>query len=411
MRLRRQATVTASRHTLGAPRLFIAIALALPAMTAFGAQAQPAPGRAPRIAPTTGLAMVQTLHFLGGDRESVVTVDDASPAGVRFLWRFVEVHSTGDTLRKTYARFVSTADLAEATRLHDLYTDDGPVEHPSYTAYTLSTAVYRQLRAEGSAAFQIMAPEPVVGAATMLAVLGIGGARRVPVRWRGSLVRASADAEPFPLLVNGRRVTVPAMRLRGDFVARERKWEPNLWVLADSAFPLLLKISPSASNTENVLQTVRIDLPDESTVSGDKGKDSDGQEKGMAGDVESALASACRVELPGIYFGFNSASLDSASHRTIARLAAMLERHPEWSLTLEGHTDSIGGGGEANQLLSQRRAEAVLAGLTTRMGARARAIRAVGYGASRPREPNATIEGRARNRRVELVRDCETKSR
>ena len=402
--------MTTSRRTLESVCRAIAVALALPAVTVLVAQAQPAQGSVPRIAPTTGLAMVQTLHFLGGDRESVVTIDDASPAGVRFLWRFVEVHATGDTLRETYARFVSTADLAEATRLHDLYTKDGPVEHPSYTAYTLSTAVYRQLRAEGSAAFQVMSPEPVVGAGALLAGFGIGGARRVPVRWRGSLARASADVEPFPMLVNGRRVTVPAIRLRGRFVARERKWEPNVWVLADSAFPLLLKISPSASNSGNVLQTVRIDLPDESAVSGDKGKDRDGQEEGTAGDVESALASACRVELPGIYFGFNSAALDSASKRTIARLAAMLERHPEWSLTLEGHTDSIGGG-ESNQLLSQRRAEAVLAGLTTRMGARARAIGAVGYGASRPREPNATIEGRARNRRVELVRDCETKSR
>jgi outer membrane protein OmpA-like peptidoglycan-associated protein len=403
--------VSTPRRTLESVCRGIAVALALPAVIVPGAQAQPAPDSFQRIAPTTGLAMVQTLHFRGGDRESVVTIDDASPAGVRYLWRFVEVHATGDTLRETYARFVSTADLAEATRLHDLYTRDGPVEHPSYTAYTLSTAVYRQLRAEGSAAFQVMSPEPVVGAGTALAAFGIGGARRVPVRWRGSLTRASADIEPFPMLVNGRRVTVPAMRLRGQFVARERKWEPNVWVLADSAFPLILKISPSASNTENVLQTVRIDLPDESALSGDKGKDRNGQEAGRAGDVERALASACRVELPGIYFAFNSAVLDSASHRTIAHLAAMLERHPEWALTLEGHTDSIGGGGESNQLLSQRRAEAVLAGLTTRMGARARAIRAVGYGASRPREPNATIEGRARNRRVELVRDCESRSR
>ena len=86
------------------------------------------------------------------------------------------------------------------------------------------------------------------------------------------------------------------------------------------------------------------------------------------------------------------------------------QRFVSHSSRFEGHTDSIGTS-VSNQRLSQRRAEAVLARLTTHMGARAQATLAVGYGASRPREPNATIEGRARNRRVELVRDCGGKPR
>ena len=60
----------------------------------------------------------------------------------------------------------------------------------------------------------------------------------------------------------------------------------------------------------------------------------------------------------------------------------------------------------ANRALSRRRAEAVRARLAERHGVDTRAWGAVGYGATRPRESNATIEGRARNRRVELVRDC-----
>jgi OmpA-OmpF porin, OOP family len=86
-------------------------------------------------------------------------------------------------------------------------------------------------------------------------------------------------------------------------------------------------------------------------------------------------------------------------------VARVLTRHPGWVMTVEGHTDSVGTAA-ANQKLSERRAEAVRARLAERHGVDTRAWNAVGYGLSRPREPNATIEGRARNRRVELVRDC-----
>ena len=74
-------------------------------------------------------------------------------------------------------------------------------------------------------------------------------------------------------------------------------------------------------------------------------------------------------------------------------------------MTVEGHTDSVGTT-TANQRLSERRAEAVRDRLARRHGVDTRAWKAVGYGLSRPRESNETIEGRARNRRVELVRDC-----
>jgi OOP family OmpA-OmpF porin len=121
--------------------------------------------------------------------------------------------------------------------------------------------------------------------------------------------------------------------------------------------------------------------------------------------VESTLASACRVELPGIYFAFKSAALDPASDRTIASLARMLARHPDWKPTIEGHTDSIGSA-SANQVLSEQRAEAVRNRLVAGQRVDGARLHAAGYGGSRPRESNATIEGRARNRRVELIRDC-----
>ena len=117
------------------------------------------------------------------------------------------------------------------------------------------------------------------------------------------------------------------------------------------------------------------------------------------------MVKRCRLEIPGIYFAFGTAAIDPISDRALAELAKGLAGHPDWKVTVEGHTDSVGTDA-ANQTLSERRAEAVRARLAQRHGVNTKSWGAVGYGALKPRESNATIEGRARNRRVELARDC-----
>jgi outer membrane protein OmpA-like peptidoglycan-associated protein len=141
------------------------------------------------------------------------------------------------------------------------------------------------------------------------------------------------------------------------------------------------------SSKGRLFQMVRIDVPRRTTV-------------------EAELERSCRAELPGVYFAFGSSELQPASEPAVASVAALLGRHTDWSLAVEGHTDSVGDDA-ANQRLSLARAEAVRSALAERGVAFAR-IRAEGYGATRPREPNSTLEGRARNRRVELVRNCGT---
>jgi len=79
-----------------------------------------------------------------------------------------------------------------------------------------------------------------------------------------------------------------------------------------------------------------------------------------------------------------------------------LKNQPDWKITVEGHTDNIGAKG-ANQLLSQKRAEAVVAWLGSHEVDRGR-LAAAGLGDTKPVQDNATEEGRAKNRRVELVK-------
>jgi outer membrane protein OmpA-like peptidoglycan-associated protein len=217
----------------------------------------------------------------------------------------------------------------------------------------------------------------------MFASLGLGK-KSAPVRWRGTIALATPTPVPFPVLVNGQRTTVAALHLRGAFTWREKKWAPELWILADSTYPLLLKWVGAPAEPENVLQTTRIDYP--------------------SAGIEAQLTKECRAELPGIYFAFNSALLDTASNRAIASVAEMLARHPDWMITLEGHTDSIGSA-TANRALSERRVATVKDRLVSARVDQAR-LRTSGFGSARPREPNTTVEGRARNRRVELVREC-----
>ncbi len=101
-----------------------------------------------------------------------------------------------------------------------------------------------------------------------------------------------------------------------------------------------------------------------------------------------------------VIFASNKSALLPSAERRLGDLAAALRDSPR-DIRVEGHTDSRGSV-ETNQLLSQRRAEAVMAELVAHNVPAAR-ITAVGLGASRPVADNATAEGRANNRRVEVI--------
>jgi len=81
----------------------------------------------------------------------------------------------------------------------------------------------------------------------------------------------------------------------------------------------------------------------------------------------------------------------------------MLTQHPDLKLTIEGHTDNVGGDA-ANQTLSEKRAAAVKQYLVSAYSIDAGRLATKGFGASKPASPNTTPEGRQNNRRVELVK-------
>jgi len=109
-----------------------------------------------------------------------------------------------------------------------------------------------------------------------------------------------------------------------------------------------------------------------------------------------------RAAVYGIEFDTGKATLRPESEKVLAQVAGLLNGQPDWKMKIEGHTDSTGTIA-GNQTLSQQRAAAVVAWLV-KDGIAASRLSAVGLGESRPIADNGTDDGRARNRRVELVR-------
>jgi len=106
--------------------------------------------------------------------------------------------------------------------------------------------------------------------------------------------------------------------------------------------------------------------------------------------------------LEGVSFKTGSTELSPAAEAILDQVADSLRAHADVSVDIAGHTDSVGS--EAfNLKLSQGRAESVLRHLVSR-GVAASRLTAKGFGEANPVADNATQEGRARNRRVELSR-------
>ena len=118
--------------------------------------------------------------------------------------------------------------------------------------------------------------------------------------------------------------------------------------------------------------------------------------------IASALETSGRIALYGITFATNSAAITAESDKALGEIATLLKNQPDWKITVEGHTDNAGAKA-ANQALSQKRAEAVVAWLSKHEVDRAR-LSAAGFGDTKPVEDNSTEDGRAKNRRVELVK-------
>jgi outer membrane protein OmpA-like peptidoglycan-associated protein len=121
-----------------------------------------------------------------------------------------------------------------------------------------------------------------------------------------------------------------------------------------------------------------------------------------ASSLKGELEKTGHVAVYGILFDTAKATLQPASDEPLNQVLQMLQQDDSLKVAIEGHTDNVGAA-SANQTLSEKRAQAVRDWLIAK-GIAANRLTAKGYGASKPVADNNTDEGRAKNRRVELVK-------
>jgi OmpA-OmpF porin, OOP family len=108
------------------------------------------------------------------------------------------------------------------------------------------------------------------------------------------------------------------------------------------------------------------------------------------------------ISLLGIKFPSGRSTIEANSAPLMAKVRQSLALFPGAPMTVEGHTDAHGSD-STNLILSQDRADAVKQYIVTNFGADPERITSIGYGEARPVSTNETAEGRARNRRIDLV--------
>ena len=263
-------------------------------------------------------------------------------------------------------------------------------EHHPHTLYMLSQRLWRGLTAGETvdAIVQVLSPTengPGPGAAAGRCAMPQMTSQLV----HGTLQRVGGDTAET-LIVDGRPVRVPILHAHADFLDLLDNYhmQGDMWFVDDSAAAWVTRVEMTRQDQRTfhmALGTVTTPAP------------------GAA--IERALTDSCRAPVYGFYFAFNSAQLDAASAPTFQAVGELLRRHPDWTLAIEGHTDSVGDPA-ANLRLSERRAAAVRQQLVAQYGVAPARLSAAGRGMSGYVAPNNTLAGRARNRRVDLVRRC-----
>jgi hypothetical protein len=355
----------------------------------------------------TGLAVVGSVREPAGDYESVRRVTGIASDRVAFVITAERPGQKGEEPQQIQAsRTVLVTDLKSAHTLRPRISSGINAEevYPYSTTSQLSTAGLNELRTTGHTTITFIDDgtggvnaatagilEKMMVAASAGAVstdsaskvgkmaIDMGGASFTV---KGTMSSVEPGVVPVSILVNNVVTALPARHFRGMLTGEDGNRNADMYVLDDPANPILLQFRVG----EDSMTVVRIDWPSAST----------------AKSMEAALAARKPVDIYGIYFAYNSAEIRPQSDSTLDAIAAMMKRDPTWQLTVTGHTDSVGGDA-SNLKLSQKRSASVKAALVARGISAARLVTG-GSGSSSPKATNATLVGRAQNRRVELSR-------
>ena len=346
------------------------------------AQAADAP---PQIPLVQGLSITTAIAEAGGDYESRKHLLAREQEAWRLSYSASVPTADGGSRPLSSERIVHDADLQSARSYRSRFEEDVEEDYPGTTALGASAAVLRELKDKGSATFALIGEDHWMARA--LGKPGAGGVMDLAsamtanrnLSFKGTLQRRSTGT--LNVQVNGQPRDLAVLVAGGRFTAKNgTAMDAELSLLDDPALPIALqwRIGDAA------LRVVRIDFPT------------------PPADLAQTLKARKRATLPGLLFDFGSATLRAESQAALPAIVEAIRAAPPGALRLEGHTDNIGDA-QRNQALSLARAAAVRAALVALDAGLAPRLVAQGFGASMPVASNATLEGRAQNRRVDLV--------
>jgi outer membrane protein OmpA-like peptidoglycan-associated protein len=190
-----------------------------------------------------------------------------------------------------------------------------------------------------------------------------------------------------PLIIDDQVVQVPALHASGNFIGAGKSGTGDFYFLDNKNNPMMIQstIQFSFENEPRTERMVRV-------AAG----------ASMRSAMEQSLSTLRKYDLYGIHFNFDKAKVRPESVAIVKDISLTLKNNPTWTLQINGHTDSIGDAAY-NQKLSAARAKAVADALV-KQGIAASRLQTAGLGSTQPKGDNSTLQGRALNRRVELVR-------
>jgi outer membrane protein OmpA-like peptidoglycan-associated protein len=341
----------------------------------------------PRIPLCRGLTIVGAVREPRGDYEPILQIESVDGRAVHAKYSTNE--AVGGAVRHvTVSRTVLTEDLSGAALLVNWFNPRAPITIPGSTAFSTSRAVLRSLKTTGTAELSLVERGDSAMPANPDVHPNIYDFSAIY-----KLQRVGSGPIVLPVTVNGSKVDLPVIQARGEHMGATAQF----YFLDDDSNPLSLKFqfTPFGSaGPDTQSQVVKITHRCSETASATPV---------LADRLERALAETGRADVYDVYFDFNSDRIREESEPTLEEIAEVLRRHPDWNLVIEGHTDNVGSDVD-NLDLSKRRAASVKEALVANHGVGADRLRTGGYGEARPRDRNDTLDGRARNRRVELVR-------
>lgn len=343
---------------------------------------------ATRIPLCTGLTIVTAIDRPEGDYESVKRITSVTDRDItlNYSTQIPDGSHTRDVLAK---RSVLRKDLESATLYMHYFSGAMHITIPGSTAIGTSAAVLHALKTSGAAQLAIV---PAVYSASDVDPKTHPSVYDYQMKY--TLRRVGAAPVMIPVIVNDTPLQLPAIQARGDYIGDRAEF----FFLDDESNPIALRYRIGSATSAGTsaeaarLEVVRITY----RCSGER-------PAARTSALEEALSKAGRADVYDLYFDFNSDRIRDESEPTLREIADLLARHRDWKLSIEGHTDGIAG--DAYNLdLSRRRAAAVKRALTASYRIDGGRLTTAGYGKSRPKDRNDTLQGRARNRRVELVR-------